>query len=507
MGPWLRASQPVYLAPLLILLIATPHYGATLLRVYEQRSERKAYALFTVWATIALIALFVLGVRDPAVGTLLFTVYLTWSPWHYTGQNYGIAMLFLRRRSIEPTPAIRRWLHGSFFLSFVLTFLMMHRAEGASRGLAEGGVHLARLGIPDAFAQVLIPGVAMAYGVSLVGAAALLLRRGSPRDLLPVALIALSQSLWFTLPDLARYAEAHAGLEPLAFDHRAFYFNWVVLAHAVQYLWVTAYYARASSPWRGAGMFLGKTLLAGNLVWLVPALVFAPQLFGGGTSEGQVALLVASLVNLHHFVLDGAIWKLRRTRIANVLIRSEKAEPERPPPIGGSRLRTAPLVWVGAALLLGLALFEFGAREIAIPARVAARDLDGARALLDQLARVGRDSATLRLGLGHFFVQAGRNDEAALSYVRSGALTPSVEPFVARAQLAARQGDGDHASALLEEAVAMAPDRTDVLTVAGRIHAALGDEARARAYFVEALRLDPAWAPAREGLEALRPPG
>ncbi len=26
----------------------------------------------------------------------LFTVYVTWSPWHYTGQNFGLSMMFLR---------------------------------------------------------------------------------------------------------------------------------------------------------------------------------------------------------------------------------------------------------------------------------------------------------------------------------------------------------------------------------------------------------------------------
>jgi hypothetical protein len=115
-GPSVRAFQPLYLAPLLMLVISTPHYGATLIRVYEQRSERRAYAFFTVWTTLALLVLFVWGIRDAAVGTVLFTVYLTWSPWHYTGQNYGIAVMFMRRRGIDPG-SVKRWLYSCFILS------------------------------------------------------------------------------------------------------------------------------------------------------------------------------------------------------------------------------------------------------------------------------------------------------------------------------------------------------------------------------------------------------
>jgi hypothetical protein len=51
--------MPDFLAPLLVLLFSTPHYGATILRVYEQRAERRRYAVFSVWATLAIAAWFV----------------------------------------------------------------------------------------------------------------------------------------------------------------------------------------------------------------------------------------------------------------------------------------------------------------------------------------------------------------------------------------------------------------------------------------------------------------
>lgn len=65
-GPELRSAQPSLLFPLLILALGVPHYGATLLRVYERRRDRRAYVGFSVWATLVVLALFLAGLRLPA---------------------------------------------------------------------------------------------------------------------------------------------------------------------------------------------------------------------------------------------------------------------------------------------------------------------------------------------------------------------------------------------------------------------------------------------------------
>src|SRR5215470_10316212 len=72
-GPSMRALLPPGLLVLGGLLTGTPHYGATLLRVYERREDRRAYAIFTVWATALLAVAFAVGARDVRVASLLFT--------------------------------------------------------------------------------------------------------------------------------------------------------------------------------------------------------------------------------------------------------------------------------------------------------------------------------------------------------------------------------------------------------------------------------------------------
>ena len=43
-----------------------------------------------------------------------------WSPWHYTGQNFGLLMMFLRRAGIDVSPVERKRLHVAFVASYVM---------------------------------------------------------------------------------------------------------------------------------------------------------------------------------------------------------------------------------------------------------------------------------------------------------------------------------------------------------------------------------------------------
>ena len=57
-GSGLREAEAVWLGPLLVLIVGAPHYGATILRVYEHRADRRAYVLFALHATLAIAAAF-----------------------------------------------------------------------------------------------------------------------------------------------------------------------------------------------------------------------------------------------------------------------------------------------------------------------------------------------------------------------------------------------------------------------------------------------------------------
>lgn len=504
-GPGIRELHPPYLIPLLMVLVSTPHYGATLLRVYEHAEDRRAYAFFTVWVTIALCIAFVLGVYVNWVGTFMLTLYLTWSPWHYTGQNYGIAVMFLRRRGIEIPEATKKWLYASFILSYVLLFLVMHgRAdvENPQAALFEnGGVHLAYLGLPEALTSVAIPLALVAYLVALAGTAAQLLKLASARDLLPVAMLCLTQALWFSLPEAARYWNLHGGLDVINFDYRAYYFSWIVFGHAAQYLWITAYFAKAKGNFKGHGRFFGKALLAGNVAWMLPALCLTPDGIGSLSYDLGLGMLVAALVNLHHFVLDGAIWKLRSNRVASILIRSTPSSAQASEGNAlGSSWRPA-LAWGGAAILLLGTAVELYESQWVVPAALEREDFAAASASLDRMAWFAKDPAQGRAQMGSHLLSIGRFDEAQAQYERSLALQPGVEAHVGIGQIHAQAGRWPEALSAYEAALMVNPDQAGIVVQAGIVQQSMGNLEDARQSYERALTLWPDLEAARKGLE------
>jgi len=502
-GPSIRAHQPGYVVPLLILLLSMPHYGATLVRVYDQRADRRGYVLFSVWATLLVLTAFVVGVYDARVASWLFTIYITWSPWHYTGQNYGIAMLFLRRRGVAIAPAAKRALHASYVLSFALTFLIFHGSFGTlsySPDATGDGIAFLPLGIPVAATRVLFPAAVIGYTAALALAGVLLLRAGSLQDLVPSALVTLTQALWFSVPFGLRFWDLRTGVEPLDAQHLVHdYLFFVALGHAAQYLWVTTYYAHASRGWSGYGRYLGKTLASGAAVWTLPAVLFAPDALGHAEYGAGLALLVAAAVNVHHFILDGAIWKLRQHRIASILIRAVPADAaaEAAGP-GAAWLRRG--AWSAACAGLGISLFVSWATYFGYPAARARGDFTTATALLDAMSWLGRDNSKLRLSLGASRERAGDAEGALREYARAAQLAPGFRPHVAAGRVLARERRHAEAAVEFEAAIALAPSSEKIPRAAATAWLRADEPARARSVLEAALARSPDSAALHESL-------
>ena len=296
--------------------INAPHYGATVLRVYAHAADRARYRFFALYATVAVALAFAVGTRSWWVASLLITLYITWSPWHFAGQNYGIAVMFLRRRGIGLDATTKRLLYLSFALSALLVILETHGTERMFSVTpptlpAPEAPRLLRLGIPGPVLQTLLAVTGLAYLGCLTGVARRLRGNVSAADQLPAWALVLTQALWYVVPVL---------LVPPREELLPFTAVWVSTAHSAQYLWITAYYARRSNAREPARPFLLKSLIAGCSVQIVPALLFGPDLLGELPWDAGLAALTFAALNIHHFLLDGAIWKLRDGRIARVLL-------------------------------------------------------------------------------------------------------------------------------------------------------------------------------------------
>lgn len=418
---------PQWIAVGLALFVSYPHYGATILRAYERREERHKYFLFTVHASIALAILLVWGTRNPFVGSLLFTIYASWSPWHFAGQNYGLSLMSLRRDGVTIAPSVKRLLYASFVLSAVLAFLEIHAALEAretfsiTRGFSQTGFHLLRFGLPKFLGQGAVIVCLVAYAGTLVGAGFLLLRHATPRQLVPVVLLVVSQALWFAVPA----AVASLGTLRLI-DVLPFSFIWISTAHAVQYLWVTAYYDRRSSPDQPTTHFLWRSLLAGNALIVVPSLLLIPTLLGKTSWDTGLGFVLFAVINIHHFILDGAIWKLRDGRVAGVLLRSKVENRHDSQERSESRRWRRPIMALGfVCLAIGLhEVYEFQVNYAHL-----GTDVNRARNALERVRWTGRDSPSARLAVGKALMTKGKVDAAASEFRRSLELEPSAEAW------------------------------------------------------------------------------
>ncbi len=496
-GARMRSALPYTTALLPVSLLASAHYGATALRAYERAEDRRGYALFTLWSTLLLGAAFAAGVHVAVLGSWFVTVYLTWSPWHYALQNFGVAMTFLRRRGVDVAPRTRRLLHASFVLSFVLAAVAMHGtrtdaayAPGALRAGAIAFLPLGELlGVPVGSASVVLVAAGVAYAAATTGALWTLRRAARWSEIAPALVLIATQALWFSVPVLARHASVFGGLEPLSVEHAAYAFLWVGAGHAAQYLWFTAWFAKAQGRSRSHGLFVFKALCAGSALWGVPALLFAPGLLGRVPYDEGLALLVAALVNVHHFVLDGVVWKLRDGRVARFLLGARGTADSNPSPPRRVPALVRAALWTGGLAALALACVGALLPERGFVGPLERDDLRTAErtdALLDHL---GQASAERRLQLGQAALSAGDLARAE-QYLRASIdLAPRAWAWVGLGDVHARREEFVRASECYEAALALDPAQPVATFHLGVIELNGGDATRGRERVARALEL------------------
>jgi tetratricopeptide (TPR) repeat protein len=456
----------------LALLFNYPHFMATVYRAYHSYSEFAKYRIFTVHVAVLLgLAGLLAHVWYPAL-PWIFTLYICWSPWHYTGQNFGILMLFARRAGVSPSAGERRALYWAFVASFVLLMLSFH--TGAS-----GDPLILSLGLAARYTLPARGLLAVFFVVASGWAFWSLARRSGWRTIAPSALLAVTQFLWFLLPALI---ELVSGREVPQTRYSS---GILAVLHSTQYLWITSYYQAREARAAGSEWKIGRylvTLMAGGIALFIPGPWIASRMFHADFAASF--LTFTALVNLHHFILDGAIWKLRDSRIAGFLLNKEAggggaavgarknavveaarwfAGPARA--ARGVRWGAAGILFLWAAVDQVHFYWANETRSVAALERATrlnpndsgtqmrlARAESGAGRVEEKIAALRAAAATdatnfsLQEGYARGLIEAGRDAEAYAEYARMlGRWPRSVDALVNYGLLAARLGHGDEA--------------------------------------------------------------
>jgi hypothetical protein len=301
-----EAKPVLALTLVLSFLVNCPHFSATVYRLYQSPDHTRQFPV-TAWGLPFVILGAVLACfwLPQTVAPYFLTLYVLWSPYHYSGQTVGLTMIYARRAGFPIGRCERLALSGFVFSAFVY-----------------GVIHIKANGFSDLFGMpVPLPALPPWFGTAteavmvtaalVFGGLAFTRCRQQKRLLPPIVLLpAVAHFVWF-VPGTAVTA----------------FFVIIPLFHSLQYLLVAGVVqlkrridvAGRERSWRriraealrwGARNIVGGVML---FVGIPLAFSWMPLPFL------TVAGIIAAAVNIHHFFVDGVIWKLRDGANASAL--------------------------------------------------------------------------------------------------------------------------------------------------------------------------------------------
>ena len=467
----------------LALFFNYPHFMATVYRAYHSYDEFSRYRVFTLHVTGLLLCAGLIAHLWSPLLPWIFTLYICWSPWHYTGQNYGLLMMFARRAGLTPSEGERQALHLSFIASYLM--LLFSFQTGSSTDPL-----IVSLALPARFTLPVRAMLGLFFLCATVWAFRSLARRSSWKALLPALTLGTTQFLWFLLPAAI---ELLSGKE---IPQTRYSSGILAVLHSAQYLWITSYYQKKEA--RAAGLTSWSfpryllTLLAGGIALFIPGPWLASRLFHADFTTSF--LTFTALVNLHHFILDGVIWKLRDSRIAAFLLNKEQGteRPESGPTPLASTFR-----WLAGAtpaarslrIAVVFVLLAWGAID---QLHFYWANVSANLKSLQSAARLNPNDSSVQTHLARAADSSGNRDLALSSLQRAAELSPTnlaIQENYARSLIIAGR-DAD-AYALYQKLLARTPQNANALVNYGLLAQRLGHQEEAVDSWQRAIAADP----------------
>jgi hypothetical protein len=282
----------------LVLLFGNfAHFAASTVRLYTKPGAFKQLgAWLTVWLPIVTLALFT-GVLLFA-GSLvryIFAVFVVWSPYHYSAQTYGLSVMYAYRSGCTLTEAQKRWVWWACLVPF---FWSLFRPDAGVAHILQG---FGLRSVPTLESwRVHVSGLlsAAALATPLLVILSLKIRSAVTLPLISVMTI-MTNAIWWT------------------------YFNyihamwWAAVFHGIQYLSIVTIFhvkerARVEANRYGA-LFHTVTFYGACVTAAYGLFVLWPDAYvWAGFDSSLTAQLTVAVINIHHFIVDAHIWRLRK---------------------------------------------------------------------------------------------------------------------------------------------------------------------------------------------------
>ena len=289
---WIELGAGV--SVVIVLLSNLAHFASSTVRLYTKPDSFRDYRFLTMGLPLATLGVLTLAMLFADVaGKHLMSLYLTWSPFHYGAQAYGLAVMYSYRSGLQLTPVDKRLVRLACLAPFAFTFL-----NGPTSGLTW-----------------LAPGVMKVHSLEAARQGLIFVLRYAALAL-PLIVFVRSVMVKRSLPVISALAIASNTVWLIVLLSRGAFW-WAAVFHGLQYLAiVTIFHVRdrqrvAPQPigwvWPTVS-FYGMCVVLGYL--LFKAWPYAYVMAGFGMAESM--LLVVATINIHHFIVDAFIWKLRR---------------------------------------------------------------------------------------------------------------------------------------------------------------------------------------------------
>ena len=310
---WLHMQlSAAVIASSITWVINHPHFSATSARLYHSRASMMQFPVTAFGVPVVVLVMSVLAMANPAtVAPWFIKLYFVWSSYHFSAQTLGISLLYARRAGLVIEGVTRRILSFFVFSSFLAPML---RAESLSQPTRYYDVAMPVLGLPPGlYALIANAMIAMALlGIILLLRAAWQQEKRVPLLMLvPVA----AQFCWF-MP--GSYYEGFREFVPAYHSLQYLFIAWFMNLREKQVArGITPsvrYVTRQSLFWLALNIAGGIVLF-----WVLPNYA---QYLGFSATPYQTWGIVIAAVQVHHFFVDGVIWKLKNPQVGQPLMAS-----------------------------------------------------------------------------------------------------------------------------------------------------------------------------------------